>query len=65
MPNADRERPNMFSFELRADLREGLNVLKERDGAPVAESIRRAIEAWLELKGVSQRGGTKRPKTRK
>ena len=47
---SDRERPNQFSFELPPDLRDGLLLLRERDGAPVAESIRRAIRAWLEAK---------------
>jgi predicted DNA-binding protein len=61
----DRERPNMFSFELPPDLREGLEALRERDGAAVAVSIRRAIETWLELKGIRQKGGTKKTKARK
>jgi hypothetical protein len=46
----DRARPNQFSLEIPPDLREGLLLLKERDGVPVAESIRRAIRAWLEEK---------------
>jgi predicted DNA-binding protein len=40
----------MFSFDLPDDLKAGLQLLKERDGAPVAESIRRAIRLWLEEK---------------
>jgi hypothetical protein len=46
----DRARPNQFSFELLPELRDGLLLLKERDGVPVAESIRRAIRNWLEEK---------------
>jgi hypothetical protein len=46
----DRARPNQFSLEIPPDLREGLLLLKERDGVPVAESIRRAIRAWLEAR---------------
>ena len=50
MPSTDRTRPNMFSFDLPPDLKKGLQLVKERDGAPVAESIHRAIRAWLEQK---------------
>lgn len=31
----------------------GLEALRERDGVPAAESIRRAIDAYLKEKGVS------------
>ena len=31
----------------------GLESLRERDGVPAAESIRRAIDAYLKQKGVS------------
>ena len=50
MSTPDRTRPNMFSFDLDPDLKEGLEVLKERDGAPLAVSIRKAIRLWLEHK---------------
>jgi predicted DNA-binding protein len=48
----ERERPNQFSFELSPELRHGLEELKDRDGAPVAVSIRRAIAIYLETKGI-------------
>ena len=51
------------SFFLREDLEQGLQHLKTRDGVPVAESIRRAIEAYLTEKGVlkaAKKGKTKR-----
>ena len=60
----DRARPNQFSFELPPHLREGLEALRVRDAAPVAESIRRAIAAYLETKGIAVKGGTSK-KTRK
>lgn len=60
----DRQRPNQYSFELPADLREGLEALRDRDAAPVAESIRRAIAAYLETKGIGVKGGPGK-KTRK
>lgn len=60
---SDRQRPNMFSFDLPPELKEGLELIKERDGAPVAESIRRAIRAWLEEKdALVERPVTKRRK---
>ena len=59
----DRERPNQFAFELPPDLRHGLTELKDRDGAPVAVSIRRAIATYLEAKGIKlQAEGGKRKK---
>jgi hypothetical protein len=68
-PTAERERPNQFSFELLPELREGLQFLKERDGVPVAESIRRAIRAWLEekdaLAGGKQTGRKAKTKGRR
>ena len=60
----ERTRPNQFSFELDPELRDGLLRLKERDGAPVAVSIRRAIQAWLEVKDAVP-GGARRVTGRK
>jgi hypothetical protein len=56
-----RLRPNQFSFELSTELHEGLKQLKAEHGTPVAESIRRAIAAWLDSKGITQKGGAKKP----
>ena len=42
------------SFFLPEDLEAGLKALKVRDGASEAESIRRAIAAYLKAKGVKQ-----------
>ena len=44
------------SLFLRNDLRDGLAILKHRHGTPEAESIRRAIEAYLranKIRGAS------------
>jgi hypothetical protein len=54
---------------LRVDSRliDGLREVKERDGIPVSEQVRRAIEAWLETKGVrvkSERPGSVKPRKR-
>ena len=40
------------TFRLEAELIAALQELKERDGVPATESVRRAIKALLELKGV-------------
>jgi hypothetical protein len=44
-----RTRYNFFIDDFQRD---GLRKVKERDGIPEAEQIRRAIQAWLEQKGV-------------
>ncbi len=40
------------TFRLEAELIQALQELKERDGVPATESVRRAIRAWLDQKGV-------------
>jgi hypothetical protein len=40
------------SFYISEDLQRGLEALKERDGMPAAEAIRRAIAAYLAEKGI-------------
>ena len=36
------------NFRIDADIMEGLNRIKERDGVPLSEQVRRALRAWLE-----------------
>jgi len=43
-----------YSFYIDDDQAMGLKVIKERDGVLESEQIRRAIDRWLELKGVRQ-----------
>ena len=52
-----RTRHNFFIDD---DQMERLREVKERDGVPVAEQIRRAIDAWLEQKGVLKKKPTKK-----
>ena len=40
------------NFYIAPDLAEGLKTLKERDGIPESEQIRRGIKLWLESKGI-------------
>jgi ribbon-helix-helix protein len=54
-----------YNFLIDAEQREGLRRIKERDGIPESEQIRRAIDEWLEKKGVMKAGRTRaRPRKR-
>jgi hypothetical protein len=44
MPVTPRTRYNFFIDD---EQREGLRAIKERDGIPESEQIRRAIDEWL------------------
>ena len=60
----------MTSVELPPDLKAGLDAIRERDGIPQTEAIRRALRSWLEEKGIdvqaSRKRGAQRPsKSRK
>ena len=59
MSNEPDRKP--YTFYIDADLADGLDDVKERDGISVSEQIRRAIRAWLESKDVQ----TKHPGARK
>lgn len=49
-----------YSFWIDDEQADGLKVVKERDGVLESEQIRRAINEWLEKKGVRKK--TKRPR---
>jgi hypothetical protein len=42
----------LYNFLIDPDLADGLKALKERDGAPESESVRRAIREYLQRQGV-------------
>jgi hypothetical protein len=42
----------MYSLRLDSDLADLLKVVKERDGIPESEQIRRALRRWFEQKDV-------------
>ncbi|MDP6581608.1 MAG: ribbon-helix-helix protein, CopG family [Vicinamibacterales bacterium] len=46
--------PNLkaTTFRLEAELLDALQEIKERDGVPVTEQVRRGILLWLKSKGV-------------
>jgi ribbon-helix-helix CopG family protein len=52
------------AFRIESDLLEALQEIKRRDGVPVSEQVRRALQAWVESKGVA-RTERKRAPTRK
>ena len=54
------------NFRLEEEILEGLDQVRERDGVPVSEQVRRALLAWLESKGVAvAKADRKRVATRK
>jgi hypothetical protein len=59
---ADRIRYNFF---IEQPQRDGLRLVKERDGISESEQIRRAIDAWLESRGVLKKAAPRRASTRR
>lgn len=55
----------LTNFRIDSELLEGLEGIRERDGVPVSEQVRRAIQDWLQKKGVSVKTDRKRTVTRK
>jgi hypothetical protein len=53
------------TFRLDDELLDALREVKERDGIPQSEQIRRAILMWLESKGVKVKAQGKRAVTRR
>ena len=52
------------TFRLETELISGLQAVKDRDGIPVTEQVRRAIRAWLGEKGVTLKTDRRRAATR-
>lgn len=40
------------AFRLPDDMIEALHTVKQRDGIPLAEQVRRALSAWLVERGI-------------
>lgn len=53
------------TFRLESELLDALQEVKERDGLPVTEQVRRAVIAWLDARGVKVKSERKRASTRK
>ena len=60
-PNRSKE---PYAFWISPDQKAALRAIKDRDGIPVSEQIRRAIDQWLEEKApekaAPRRGGARR-----
>jgi hypothetical protein len=57
-----------YGFWINAAQRDGLHFVRARDGILVSEQIRRAIDDWLDAKGVIRKKpqpGRKRAAARK
>jgi hypothetical protein len=52
------------AFRIDAALLASLQDIKRRDGVPVSEQVRRALQAWVESRGVTKTE-RKRAATRK
>jgi hypothetical protein len=57
-----RRKYSFWIDDLQAD---GLKAVKERDGVLESEQIRRAINEWLEKKGIRKKAERKRAATRR
>ena len=53
------------NFRLEEELLAALQEIRDRDGIPVSEQVRRAIRDWIDSKGVKVRAERKRAVTRK
>lgn len=62
LPDVAKER---FEFWIDADARQGLEAIKDRDGVPVAEQIRRAIAAWLAERDATMKTAPRRVSPRR
>lgn len=54
----------VVTFRPDPEVLDGMEQLKERDGIPFSEQIRRALRLWLETKGLKLKSGRKRAPTR-
>jgi len=53
------------TFRLDDELLDALRQIKERDGIPQSEQIRRALVMWLKSKGLKLRTAKRRAQTRR
>ena len=53
------------TYRIDDDILEALRVVRERDGVPVSEQVRRALKMWLESKGVELKSPQRRASTRR
>jgi hypothetical protein len=53
------------AFRIEPEILDGLQRVKERDGIPISEQVRRALREWLERRRVTLKADRKRATTRK
>ena len=53
------------TFRLESEILDALQQLKEQEGIPVSEQVRRALVAWLDSRNVTVKAERKREPTRK
>ena len=53
------------TFRLETDIMDALNKIRERDGVPVSEQVRRALKQWIAAKGVKAKSPDRRAPTRR
>lgn len=58
-------RDRILTFRPDNEIYEGMEELRDRDGIPFSEQIRRALRGFLEVKGVKVKRPTAAPKTRR
>ena len=62
----ERKTPKkLTNFRIDSELLEAMEGIRQRDGVPVSEQVRRAIQDWLKKRGVSVEADRKRASTRK
>jgi hypothetical protein len=55
-----------YNFFIDDEQRDGLRVIKEREGIPESEQIRRSIDWWLKEKGIRKaKTASRRAETRR
>jgi hypothetical protein len=55
----------LTNFRLEEQLLDALQTIKDRDGVPISVQVRRAIEAWIQSKGVRVKAAPRRALTRR
>jgi hypothetical protein len=55
----------LTNFRLDDELLEALQLVKDRDGIPISEQVRRAIRQWVEQRGVKVKAAGQRAVTRR
>ena len=53
------------TFRLETEILAALEAIRERDGIPVSEQVRRALKEWIAEKGVKLRAAPRRARTRR